>query len=155
MRAVDSAGVDPAANVAVHLGGHPGLAPYDSLTFTATNWYMPVTITVVANDDAVIKDDVLEGLTAVVTVRLPEPQFEGQTKEVLGTSAATRIVSHVMHRELTKALTSTKRVDKARARAVLEKVVGAARARIAARQSKELQRRKNALETSSLNRLTR
>ncbi len=103
-----------------------------------------------ANDDAVIKDDVLEGLTAVVTVRLPEPQFEGQTKEVLGTSAATRIVSHVVHRELTKALTSTKRVDKARARAVLEKVVGAARARIAARQSKELQRRKNALETSSL-----
>jgi len=56
----------------------------------------------------------------------------------------------VVHRELTKALTSSKRVDKARARAVLEKVVGAARARIAARQSKELQRRKNALETSSL-----
>ena len=57
-----------------------------------------------ANDDPVVKDDVLEGLTAVVTVRLPEPQFEGQTKEVLGTSAATRIVSHVVHRELTKAL---------------------------------------------------
>ena len=83
-------------------------------------------------------------------VRLAEPQFEGQTKEVLGTSAATRIVSHVVHRELTKVLTSTKRGDKARARAILEKVVGAARARIAARQSKELQRRKNALETSSL-----
>ena len=103
-----------------------------------------------SNDDPVVKDDVLEGLTAVVTVRLPEPQFEGQTKEVLGTSAATRIVSHVVHRELTKALTSTRRADKVRARAVLEKVVGAARARIAARQSKELQRRKNALETSSL-----
>ena len=103
-----------------------------------------------SSDDAVVKDDVLEGLTAVVTVRLPEPQFEGQTKEVLGTSAVTRIVSHVMHRELTKALSSTKRNDKTRARAVLEKVLGAARARIAARQSKELQRRKNALETSSL-----
>jgi DNA gyrase subunit B len=103
-----------------------------------------------ANDDAVIKDDVLEGLTAVVTVRLPEPQFEGQTKEVLGTAAVTRIVSNVIHRELTKALTSSKRNDKTRSRAVLEKVLGAARARIAARQSKELQRRKNALETSSL-----
>jgi DNA gyrase subunit B len=103
-----------------------------------------------ANDDAVVKDDVLEGLTAVVCVRLAEPQFEGQTKEVLGTSAATRIVSHVVHRELTRVLASTKRADKATARAVLEKVVGAARARIAARHSKELQRRKNALETSSL-----
>ena len=103
-----------------------------------------------SNDDAVIKDDALEGLTAVVTVRLPEPQFEGQTKEVLGTSAVTRIVSNVVHRELTKVLSSTKRGDKTRSRALLEKVVGAARARIAARQTKELQRRKNALETSSL-----
>jgi len=102
------------------------------------------------NDDAVIKDDVLEGLTAVVTVRLAEPQFEGQTKEILGTSPATRIVSHVVHRELTRALTSSKRAEKTQARAILEKVVGAARTRIAARQSKELQRRKNALETSSL-----
>ncbi|HVQ18832.1 MAG TPA: toprim domain-containing protein, partial [Actinomycetes bacterium] len=101
-------------------------------------------------DDAVVKDDVLEGLTAVVTVRLAEPQFEGQTKEVLGTSAATRIVSHVVHRELSKVLESTRRSDKAHARAILEKVVGAARTRVAARQSKELQRRKNALETSSL-----
>ena len=46
----------------------------------------------VAEDD-VVKDDALEGLTAVVTVRLAEPQFEGQTKEVLGTSAARRIVA--------------------------------------------------------------
>ncbi|HVQ87123.1 MAG TPA: DNA topoisomerase IV subunit B [Actinomycetes bacterium] len=101
-------------------------------------------------DDAVVKDDVLEGLTAVVTVRLAEPQFEGQTKEILGTSAASRIVSHVVHRELTRVLNSTKRVEKAQSRIILEKVVGAARTRIAARQSKELQRRKNALETSSL-----
>ncbi|HUW17014.1 MAG TPA: toprim domain-containing protein, partial [Actinomycetes bacterium] len=103
-----------------------------------------------SNDVPIVKDDALEGLTAVVTVRLAEPQFEGQTKEVLGTSAATRIVSHVVHRELTKALTSTKRADRANARTVLEKVVSAARTRVAARQHKELQRRKNALETSSL-----
>ena len=49
-----------------------------------------------ANDTDVIKDDVLEGLTAVVTVRLAEPQFEGQTKEVLGTPAARSVVRKVV-----------------------------------------------------------
>ncbi|MFD3523755.1 type IIA DNA topoisomerase subunit B [Streptomyces sp. NPDC058653] len=103
----------------------------------------------VAEDD-VVKDDALEGLTAVVTVRLAEPQFEGQTKEILGTSAANRIVANVVSKELKEFLTSTKRDAKAQARAVLEKVVAAARTRIAARQHKEAQRRKTALETSSL-----
>ena len=101
-------------------------------------------------EDDVVKDDVLEGLTAVVTVRLAEPQFEGQTKEVLGTAAATRIVGHVVAKELTAYLTSTKRGDKQTARTILDKVASAARTRVAARQHKELQRRKNALETSSL-----
>ncbi|MFI6084742.1 type IIA DNA topoisomerase subunit B [Streptomyces sp. NPDC051217] len=103
----------------------------------------------VAEDD-VVKDDALEGLTAVVTVRLAEPQFEGQTKEILGTSAANRIVANVVSKELKEFLTSTKRDAKAQARSVLEKVVAAARTRIAARQHKEAQRRKTALETSSL-----
>lgn len=103
----------------------------------------------VAEDD-VVKDDALEGLTAVVTVRLAEPQFEGQTKEILGTSAANRIVASVVSKELKEFLTSTKRDAKAQARAVLEKAVAAARTRIAARQHKEAQRRKTALETSSL-----
>ncbi|NWF29176.1 type IIA DNA topoisomerase subunit B [Streptomyces sp. PKU-EA00015] len=103
----------------------------------------------VAEDD-IVKDDALEGLTAVVTVRLAEPQFEGQTKEVLGTSAANRIVANVIAKELKAFLTSTKRDAKAQARAVLEKAVAAARTRIAARQHKEAQRRKTALESSSL-----
>jgi DNA gyrase subunit B len=103
-----------------------------------------------AAEPDVLKEDVLEGLTGVVTVRLAEPQFEGQTKEVLGTAAASRIVSHVVARELKAALTSTKRHEKAMARAILEKVLAAARTRIAARQHKEAQRRKNALETSAL-----
>ena len=68
----------------------------------------------VAEDD-VVKDDALEGLTAVVTVRLAEPQFEGQTKEVLGTSAARRIVANVVAKELKAFLTSTKRDAKAQA----------------------------------------
>ncbi|MBH5337376.1 type IIA DNA topoisomerase subunit B [Streptomyces pactum] len=103
----------------------------------------------VAEDD-VVKDDAMEGMTAVVTVRLAEPQFEGQTKEVLGTSAASRIVANVVAKELKAFLTSTKRDAKQQARAVLEKVVAAARTRIAARQHKEAQRRKTALESSSL-----
>jgi DNA gyrase subunit B len=101
-------------------------------------------------DDKLEKDDVLEGLTCVVTVRLAEPQFEGQTKEVLGTSAVRGIVAKVVDAELTALLTSTKRTEKAHAAALLDKVVGAMRTRVAARQHKETQRRKNALETSSL-----
>ena len=103
----------------------------------------------VAEDD-LVKDDALEGLTAVVTVRLAEPQFEGQTKEVLGTSAARRIVNTVISRELKAFLTSTKRDAAAQARVVMEKAVAAARTRIAARQHKDAQRRKTALESSTL-----
>ncbi|MEU1002411.1 MULTISPECIES: DNA gyrase/topoisomerase IV subunit B [Streptomyces] len=103
----------------------------------------------VAEDD-IVKDDALEGLTAVVTVRLAEPQFEGQTKEVLGTSAARRIVNNVVTKELKAFLTSTKRDAAQQARVVMEKAVAAARTRIAARQHKDAQRRKTALESSSL-----
>jgi DNA gyrase subunit B len=101
-------------------------------------------------DDPVTKEDILEGLTAVVTVRVPEPQFEGQTKEVLGTSAAARIVSHVVTRELKELFASTRRASKLQLRAVLEKIVAAAKARIAAREHRDNQRRKSALENSAL-----
>ncbi|WP_336923951.1 DNA gyrase/topoisomerase IV subunit B [Aquipuribacter sp. SD81] len=100
--------------------------------------------------ERVEKDDVLAGLTAVVAVRLPEPQFEGQTKEVLGTPAVRQIVAKVVERELTELLTSTKREHKAPAAALLDKVVGEMRARVAARVQRDNQRRKNALESSSL-----
>ncbi|AXG80687.1 DNA gyrase/topoisomerase IV subunit B [Streptomyces paludis] len=120
-----------------------------SLTRTVNEVLRSAKMLRVAEDD-IVKDDALEGLTAVVTVRLAEPQFEGQTKEVLGTSAANRIVSNVIAKELKAFLTSTKRDAKAQARAVLEKAVAAARTRIAARQHKDAQRRKTALETSSL-----
>ncbi len=69
---------------------------------------------------------------------------------MLGTSAATRIVGNVVAKELKAFLTSTRRGDKQAARVVLDKVASAARTRVAARAHKELQRRKNALETSSL-----
>ena len=102
------------------------------------------------NGDDVLKEDILEGMTAVVTVRLAEPQFEGQTKEVLGTPAVSRLVAKVVEGELGKFLGATKAATRAQARAVLEKVVGASRARVAARQHREAQRRKNALESSAL-----
>ncbi len=101
-------------------------------------------------DESVIKEDVLEGLTAVVSVRLPEPQFEGQTKEVLGTPAAARIVGQVVSTELANFLEGRVRGSKVQAKAVLEKVAAAAKARIAAREHRENQRRKSALASSAL-----
>ncbi|NRQ50908.1 DNA gyrase/topoisomerase IV subunit B [Aeromicrobium stalagmiti] len=103
-----------------------------------------------SGDPDVIKDDALEGMTAVVTVRLAEPQFEGQTKEVLGTPAVTKIVNQVVARELKTFLTSSKAAEKAKARLVMQKVVDASRTRLAARQQRDTQRRKNALESSAL-----
>jgi len=100
--------------------------------------------------EEVIKDDVLEGLTAVVTVRLAEPQFEGQTKEVLGTPPVTRLVTRIVEKELTDFLTSTRAALRPQARAVMEKVVGASRTRVQARAHRDAQRRKSALESSTL-----
>jgi DNA gyrase subunit B len=101
-------------------------------------------------DEPVTKEDVLEGLTAVVSVRVPEPQFEGQTKEVLGTPAATPIVRQVVSEQLKAYFENPPRGAKQQARAVLDKVVGAAKARIAAREHRDNQRRKSALASSSL-----
>ncbi|MDP2288781.1 MAG: DNA topoisomerase IV subunit B [Actinomycetota bacterium] len=103
-----------------------------------------------AGEDNVAKDDVFEGLTAVVAVRLAEPQFEGQTKEILGTPAASRIVGNVVAKELTKWFTTPPRGDKAATKAVLEKAANAMRARVSARAHRDTQRRKTALESSAL-----
>ncbi|CAH0143900.1 MULTISPECIES: DNA gyrase/topoisomerase IV subunit B [Plantibacter] len=100
--------------------------------------------------DKLEKDDVLAGLTAVLTVRLAEPQFEGQTKEILGTPAVRAIVANVVTKELKERFASTKRDDKAQTALVLEKIVSEMKSRISARTHKETQRRKNALENSSL-----
>jgi DNA gyrase subunit B len=102
------------------------------------------------SEDNVLKDDIVEGLTAIVTVRLSEPQFEGQTKEVLGTPAATRIVSNVVAKELAAWIQTPPRGDKLVVKAVLDKIASAARTRIAARTHRDVQRRKNALESSAL-----
>lgn len=100
--------------------------------------------------DKLEKEDVMAGLTAVVTVRLAEPQFEGQTKEVLGTPQVKQIVSKVLDTGLSERLNSTKRNDKAMATTLLEKVVNEMKTRVSARMHKETQRRKTALESSSM-----
>ena len=86
----------------------------------------------------------------MVTVRVPEPQFEGQTKEVLGTPAASRIVASVVNKQLKAWFEAPPHGQKAFAKQALEKVANAARARLAARTSRDVQRRKNALESSAL-----
>lgn len=103
-----------------------------------------------AGNDKLEKDDVFAGMTAVLTVRLAEPQFEGQTKEILGTSAVRAIVARVVEKEITAKLNSTARADKQQSSQLLEKVVAEMKSRISARMHKETQRRKTALETSSL-----
>ena len=100
--------------------------------------------------DRVDKDDVLTGLTAVLTVRLPEPQFEGQTKEVLGTPSVRGIVADVVAKGVAGVFSSSRREDKAASTALLEKIVSEMKARLSARQQRETQRRKSTLENSSL-----
>ncbi len=101
-------------------------------------------------NDKLEKDDVLAGLTAVLTVNVPEPQFEGQTKEILGTPAVRQIVAQVLRKDLAERFGSTKRDDKIQASQLLDKVVSEMKARVSARAHKETQRRKNALESSTL-----
>ena len=104
----------------------------------------------VGSNDKLEKDDVLAGLTAVLTVNVPEPQFEGQTKEILGTPAVRQIVAQVLRKDLAARFSSTKRDDKSQATQLLDKVVAEMKARVSARAHKETQRRKNALESSTL-----
>ncbi len=137
-------------NVIATPKGGTHVAGFEQAVTRSFNDVLKATKTLKVAEPDVLKEDVLEGLTAVVTVRLAEPQFEGQTKEVLGTPAVRTIVRAVVGRELKAFLTSTRRGEKAQAKVVLEKVANASRARIAARTHRETQRRKNALESSAL-----
>jgi len=91
-------------------------------------------------------DDIREGITAVISVKVKEPQFEGQTKTKLGNSEVTGIVQSMMNEHLATFLEENPNV----AKAILEKCISAARAREAARKARELVRRKNSLESTTL-----
>jgi len=98
------------------------------------------------NDDNLTGDDVREGITAIVSVKIPNPQFEGQTKEKLGNSEVLGIVNSVVNEYLQDWCELHPKCT----RAIISKVIQAARAREAARKARELTRRKNVLENSAL-----
>ena len=97
-------------------------------------------------DANLLGDDIREGITAVISVKVKEPQFEGQTKTKLGNSEVTGVVQSMVNDALSTFLEENPNV----AKAILEKCVSASRAREAARKARELVRRKSALETSTL-----
>ena len=91
-------------------------------------------------------EDIREGITAVVSVKVKEPQFEGQTKTKLGNSEVTGVVQSMVNEALSTFLEENPQI----AKAILEKCVSASRAREAARKARELVRKKSNLETSTL-----
>ena len=97
-------------------------------------------------DPNLVGEDIREGITAVVSVKVKEPQFEGQTKTKLGNSEVTGVVQSAVNEALSEFLEENPSV----AKAILEKCISAFRAREAARKARELVRRKNALETTTL-----
>ena len=98
------------------------------------------------SDKNLTGDDVREGLTVIISVKLTEAQFEGQTKAKLGNSEVRAVVANLVYDKLTTYFEE----NPSTARAIMEKSMGAARAREAARRARELTRRKSALETASL-----
>nr|WP_283234850.1 DNA topoisomerase (ATP-hydrolyzing) subunit B [Maliibacterium massiliense] len=99
-----------------------------------------------ANDPSLTGEDFREGLCAVISVKLTEPQFEGQTKTKLGNSEIRSLVESVMSQELSAFLEENPSVS----RAIFDRCVNAARAREAARRAREMTRRKTVLESTSL-----
>ena len=98
------------------------------------------------NEAALSGDDIREGMTAIISVKIEEPQFEGQTKQKLGNSEARGAVDNVVSEQLTYFLEQNPAV----AKAICEKSLLAQRAREAARKARDLTRRKTALENTSL-----
>ena len=96
------------------------------------------------------RDDIMAGLVAVVTVCIAAPQFQGQPKDVLGTAQVKPIVTRMTDRQFGEMITGSKRGYKEQSGRVLEKIVGEMHARIQARKTKEVTRRKNALESASM-----
>ena len=97
-------------------------------------------------DSNLMGDDIREGITAVISVKVKEPQFEGQTKTKLGNSEVAGIVQSMVNEHLANFLEENPNI----AKAILEKCISASRAREAARKARELVRKKNSLETATL-----
>lgn len=134
-----------ANNINTHEGGTHESGFKSALT-RILNDYARKNSLIKDNDSNLTGDDVREGLTAIISVKIPEPQFEGQTKTKLGNSEVRGIVESLFSEKLQEFLDENPAI----AKKILEKGVQAQRAREAARKARELTRRKSALEVSSL-----
>ncbi len=135
-----------ANNINTREGGTHLIGFKSALTRTANNYAGSSGILKNTKDSSVSGDDIREGLTAVISVKLPNPQFEGQTKMKLGNSEAKGIVESIVN----DALSTYFEENPSIAKKIIEKAVQAARAREAARKARELTRRKGALEDTGL-----
>ncbi|MDI6873495.1 DNA topoisomerase (ATP-hydrolyzing) subunit B [Candidatus Solincola sp.] len=134
-----------ANNINTHEGG-THLAGFKSALTRVINDYARKKGFLKEKDPNLIGEDVREGLAAIISVKLKEPQFEGQTKTKLGNTDIKGFVESTVNTKLSEWMEE----NPAEARAIVNKVVGASKARMAARHARELTRRKSLLESTSL-----
>ena len=132
-------------NITTPEGGMHLIGFRNALTKTI-NAYARANKLIKDNEPALDGEDIREGLTAIISVKLPEPQFEGQTKQKLGNSEARTAVDKLVSQQLTYYLEQNPNV----AKQILEKAILAQRARDAARKARDLTRRKSALDGMGL-----
>lgn len=132
-------------NINTHNGGSH-LSGFKAALTRAINKYAVESNLLKQSDVEISGDDIREGLTAIISLKLPDPQFEGQTKERLGNTEVKGLVESQANDKLFTIFEENPQV----AKNIIKKVIDAARARSAARKARELVRRKNALGSSSL-----
>ena len=132
-------------NVHTHEGGMHETGFRDAMRRTVNNYARQYKFLKEGEDDLTY-EDIVEGLTCVISVKHPNPQFEGQTKTKLGNSEVRKIVSGIVGEQLNRFFLE----DPALAKVILEKILMAANARLAARKAREEVRRKGSLEFTTL-----
>lgn len=134
-----------ANNINTHFGG-THLTGFRNGITRVVNDYARKNNLIKDNDQNLAGEDIREGLTAIVSVKIPNPEFEGQTKEKLGNAEVTPIVNDAIRDKFMEWLEFNPKF----AKLIVDKILQAQRAREAARKARELTRRKSALETSTL-----
>jgi DNA gyrase subunit B len=134
-----------ANNINTHHGG-THLTGFRNALTRVVNDYARKNNFIKGNEENLSGDDIREGVTAIISVKVPEPQFEGQTKEKLGNSEVLSIVNGVVSEKFVEWMEFNPKI----ARSIIDKANQAARAREAARKARELTRRKSVLENSTL-----